>query len=134
MADESLVTVDDAEELIRFSACDFFNLRVSKCGGISNTIRLANLAKKAGIRLQLGCQVGETAILSAVGRHIAAYLDDVEFVEGSFGNLLLIKDVGHDSIHFGHGGKAPLLRGMGIGVDINENILHKYAYSIAELG
>ena len=134
MVDESLVTVRDAEKLIEAEACDFFNLRVSKCGGIFNAIKIARLAKRAGIRLQIGCQVGETAILSAAGRHLAAYLEAVEFVEGSFGNLLLAEDISRNSVNFGHGGRAPLLRGSGLGIEVREEILEKYAHSVINLG
>lgn len=133
MVDESLVTVRDAEKLIEASACDFFNLRISKCGGIFETIKIARLAKQAGIRLQIGCQVGETAILSAAGRHLAAHLEEVEFVEGSFGNLLLAEDISRNSVNFGHGGRAPLLRGLGLGVEVREQILEKYAHSTINL-
>lgn len=134
MADESLVTFEDAEQLISLKACDFFNLRVSKCGGIYKTLHIAELAKKAGIRLQLGAQVGETAILSAAGRHIAAYLDQLDFVEGSFGTMLLKEDIAEEQVNFGHGGNAPLLGGVGFGVNIREDCLKKYAAQVIECG
>jgi muconate cycloisomerase len=134
MVDESLITLSDAEELIAAKACDFFNLRVSKCGGISRTIEIARAAVQAGIKIQIGCQVGETAILSAAGRHLAAFLPAVEFVEGSFGNLLLVEDIGRDAVNFGHGGRARMLRGRGLGVTVRDEILEKYAVSIATLG
>lgn len=130
MADESLVTFDDAEQLISLNACDFFNLRISKCGGICKTLRLAELANGAGIRLQLGAQVGETAILSAVGRHIAAYLDQLDFVEGSFGTMLLKEDISEERIDFGQGGSAPVLRGVGFGIHIREECLKQYAVQV----
>jgi L-Ala-D/L-Glu epimerase len=134
MADESLVTVSDARALIDAGACDYFNLRVSKCGGIVRALEMAQMASSSGLRLQLGSQVGETAILSAAGRHVAAYLDDVAFLEGSFGTLLLKEDVGRDSINFGHGGKATVLRGPGLGVQVREEILEKYAVTTTRLG
>ena len=134
MVDESIVTERDAEELIEKKACDFFNLRLSKCGGIFRTLQIAKMAYKAGIKLQLGSQVGETAILSAVGRHVAAYLRNLSFVEGSFGTMLLSEDVSAESIKFGHGGKAPLLNGLGFGIHVKEEILTKYADQIIECG
>jgi muconate cycloisomerase len=133
MVDESLVTIADAKALIKHNACDFFNLRLSKCGGIHHTLQLAQLAIQAGKRLQLGCQVGETAVLSSAGRHVAAYLDALEFVEGSYGTLLLKEDVGKDNIHFGNGGRAPVLRGPGLGITIDETRLEKYAERIIPL-
>jgi len=133
MVDESLVTLEDAKALIANNACDFFNLRISKCGGIAQTLEIAELALSKGIKLQLGCQVGETAILSAAGRHIAAYLDDVMFVEGSYGRLLLTEDISTESIHFGNGGKAGLLRKPGLGIEVKNSILEKYAHEIINL-
>lgn len=134
MVDESLVTFEDAQQLIATKACDFFNLRISKCGGICKTLRIAELARKAGIRLQLGAQVGETAILSAAGRHIAAYLDQLDFVEGSFGTMLLKEDIAEERINFGNGGKAPLLERVGFGIKILDECLKKYAVQIIECG
>ncbi len=134
MADESLVTLKDAENLCNSASFDFFNLRVSKCGGIFNTLKIAALAAKSGVRLQIGCQVGETAILSAVGRHLAAHFADIEFVEGSFGNLLLTEDISRDAVNFGYGGRAPILRGDGFGVEIREELLEKFAAATVSLG
>lgn len=134
MADESLVTAQDAQGLVEAGAVDYFNLRLSKCGGITGTLRLAQMAREAGVRLQLGSQVGETAILSAAGRHVAAYLDDAEFLEGSYGTLLLAEDVSRDPVQFGHGGRAAMLRGPGLGVQVREDVLRKYARETIKLG
>lgn len=127
MADESVATMCDAEELIAHRACDLFNLRISKCGGLFNTLAIAGIAKSAGIGIQLGCQVGETAILSAAGRHMAAHLDGLRFAEGSFGAHLLVEDVADEDIAFGYGGVAPLLSGPGLGISVREEVLEKYA-------
>ena len=133
MVDESLVTIEDASALVAANACHYFNLRLSKCGGIIRTLQMARLAESAGLRLQLGSHVGETAILSAAGRHVAAYLSDVDFVEGSYGRLLLTEDISQDSIVFGHGGVAPLLPGHGLGIKVREEVLRQYAPNIITL-
>lgn len=132
MADESLVTFADGEALVAARAVDFFNLRLSKCGGFGPCLRLAELARKAGLRMQLGCQVGETALLSAAGRHLAAHLDDLAWVEGSFGSLLLSQDIGVAKVQFGHGGLAPLLRGPGLGVEVDEDVIRRHAVTVIE--
>lgn len=130
MTDESLITEEDAIKLIEKEACDLFNLRISKNGGIFKTMRLAEMARKAGIGFQFGCQVGETAILSAAGRHVAAHFNDAKFVEGSFGALLLEDDISDESVQFGYAGKAPLLAGTGLGIRVREDLLGKYAKKI----
>lgn len=133
MVDESLVTLDDAEALIAERAVDYFNLRVSKCGGLARSLEIAARAARAGVQLQVGSQVGETAILSAAGRHLAASLPEVAFVEGSFGTLLLTEDVSVESVRFGHRGEAPVLTGPGLGIQIIEDRVRHYAQAIHEL-
>ena len=127
MADESLITIEDAKGLIDNRAVDYFNLRLSKCGGLHKTLAIAELARSAGIGIQVGCQVGETAILSAAGRHLAAHLGNLSFVEGSYGTYLLMEDISEEDISFGQGGKASVLTGIGLGVTVRERFLERYA-------
>ncbi|MBD1876662.1 enolase [Nodosilinea sp. FACHB-131] len=133
MADESLITLADAEALIEAKACRGFNLRLSKCGGLGTTLAIAELSQAADIRVQVGCQVGETAILSAAGRHLAAYLPEISFCEGSYGSLLLREDLSRRPIHFGHQGLAKPLKGPGLGVEIQDALLEKYAQQTISL-
>jgi L-Ala-D/L-Glu epimerase len=133
MVDESLVTLADAEALIAAEAVDFFNVRVSKCGGLARSLAIAARAAEAGLGVQVGSQVGETAILSAAGRHLAATLTEVAFVEGSFGTLLLTEDVSVESVRFGHRGEAPVLTGPGLGVRVIEARLRARAVAVREL-
>jgi len=134
MADESLVTLADAEALIADRAVDFFNVRVSKCGGLARSLAIAARAAAAGLGVQIGSQVGETAILAAAGRHLAAALPEVAFTEGSFGTLLLTQDVSVESVRFGHRGEAPVLTGPGLGIRVVEKTLRERAVAVRELG
>lgn len=127
MADESVVTLRDAKRLIETEAVDYLNLRLSKCGGLHDTLAMAELARSAGVRLQLGCHVGETAVLWAAGRHMAAHLADLRFVEGSFGSHLLAQDVSEEDVVFGPGGRAPVLAGPGLGIAVRDELLDVHA-------
>ena len=127
MADESLVTLEQARQLIELGACDYFNIRLSKNGGITGSLAIAKLAHEAGIKIQVGAQVGETGILSAAGRTFAAYLPALEFAEGSFGTWLLSEDVTFESVAFGLGGRAPLLKTRGLSVTVREDVLERLA-------
>jgi len=133
MVDESLVTEGDARVLIAAEAADFFNVRISKCGGLSRSLAMASAGLSAGLGVQIGSQVGETAILSAAGRHLAATLPAVAFVEGSFGTLLLAEDVSVESVRFGHRGEAPILTGSGLGIHVVEERLRRRAVAVREL-
>lgn len=120
MLDESLCGEVDAERAVQHGWCDLFNLRLSKCGGFIPALRLAQLAKRHGLACQLGCQVGETAILSAAGRHFATSLSGLRYLEGSFDRHLVWERLSQEDITFsGRGGRAPALIGCGTGVTID---------------
>ena len=106
IADESLVTMRDAENLVREQACDVFNVRVSKCGGLLPSRAIAELGLSAGLRVQVGAEVGETSLLSAAGRHLSLHLTEVESTEGSFGTYLLSEDITAEPIMFGDAGRG----------------------------
>jgi muconate cycloisomerase len=133
MADESLVTVEQALQLIELRACDFFNIRLSKNAGIAGSLAIAQLARAAGVKIQVGAQVGETGILSAAGRIFAAGLPELEFAEGSFGRWLLAEDVTFENMAFGPGGRAPILKSRGLSVTVREEILERFSAEKIEL-
>jgi L-alanine-DL-glutamate epimerase-like enolase superfamily enzyme len=123
MLDESLCGPADAERAIREKLCDVFNLRLSKCGGFVASLRLAQTAKRAGLLCQLGCQVGETAILSAAGRHFASSVGGLRYVEGSYDGWLVREALATTNLTFGLGGWAPALKGGGLGIEIDTKAL-----------
>jgi len=125
MLDESLCSRLDAEEAIARGTCDLFNLRLSKCGGFIPTLRLAQLARKSGLGYQLGCQVGETAILSAAGRHFASSVSGIRYLEGSYDRHLVTESLGDQDLTFRWGGWAPALDGAGLGIDLAPGTLHR---------
>ena len=134
IADESLVTEENAAALIAANACDVFNIRVSKCGGLIAASRIAQMAADAGIGVQVGAQVGETSILSAAGRALAAHVPSIEYLEGSFGTHLLSGDISAEPVMFGHGGHGELLPGHGLGVIVRDDVLENYAESVTRVG
>ena len=130
IADESLITMRDAENLVRDQACDVFNVRVSKCGGLLRSLAIAEFGLSAGLGIQVGAQVGETSLLSAVGRHLALHLADVESAEGSFGTHLLSEDITAEPVMFGDAGRGGLVLGPGLGVPVDDHILERLATDI----
>lgn len=123
MLDESLCSMVDAERAHAGGWCDLFNLRLSKCGGFIPALRLAEFATAHGLGYQLGCQVGETAILSGAGRMFATSVKDIRFLEGSYDKHLITKNVSLEDISFRRGGWAPMLVGSGVGVTVNPVLL-----------
>jgi muconate cycloisomerase len=133
MADESLVTLEQARKLIELKACDSFNIRLSKCGGVAGSLAIAKLAEDAGMKIQVGAQVGETGILSAAGRTFAAHLSALVSAEGSFGTWLLAEDLTFENVAFGLGGRAPLLKTRGLSVTVKEDTLERFATAKHEI-
>jgi muconate cycloisomerase len=127
MHDESLCGMIDAERAVADATCDLFNVRLSKCGGFLASLRLVQFAKRHGLGYQLGCQVGETAILSAAGRHFAASVGGLRYVEGSYDSHLVREALATRDITFGWGGWAPALTGPGLGITIDEAALNRVA-------
>lgn len=125
MLDESLTSLADADRAIGLKACDLFNIRLSKCGGFSNSLRVAARARAAGVGYQLGCHPGETGLLSAAGRHWASVVPDIQYLEGSYDRHLLQQLFTQEDITFRYGGHAPPLTGPGLGVTINRTVLER---------
>ena len=131
MADESLTTVEEARQLVRQQGYRLFNLRVSKLGGLAATHRIARIAMDNGVRLQVGCQVGESSLLSAAGRILAATLPEIEALEGSYGIRLLENDVTDEPYEFGQGGGAVVQQTPGLGITVCPERLAKLVINSA---
>lgn len=127
MLDESLCSLVDARRAVERGLCDLFNIRLSKCGGFVNSVRVAAYAHQSGLGYQLGCQVGETGILSAAGRHFATSVSGIRYLEGSFDRFLVRERLTREDITFGWGGKAPALRGPGLGVTVDPQAVERVA-------
>jgi L-alanine-DL-glutamate epimerase-like enolase superfamily enzyme len=126
IADESLCFERDAKDLASLQACKVFNLRLSKCGGILAAARMHQIGQEQGIAAQLGCQVGETGILSAAGRQFALSRK-LLYLEGSYSNYILKEDIVNEPVEFGPGGVARPLAGYGLGISINEEVVQRLA-------
>ena len=134
IADESLRTIKDAERLSRLKACNMFNIRISKCGGISNALKIADIARRNKIKYEVGCQVGESGVLTAAGRHLACGIDNVEYYEGSYGRFLLKQDVTRENMTMGIGGRVTSITGPGLGISVKDEVLDRYTVNRFTIG
>ena len=126
MADESLNDAESLDQLIKMQASNAVNVRVSKCGGLMAAIDRCRKALDAGLMLQVGCQVGESSLLSAAQLALMAQVNGIRYLEGCFGTLLLEKDPVSPELKFGHGGMPPKQPdGYGLGVVLDHDYLEQ---------
>lgn len=118
--DESIRTRAEAERAIDDGAVDVFNLRVSKNGGLVRTLQIAKLAQDRGIGLQVGTQVGETAILTAAGRHLSYSAGPVVYLESSNEHMKFTPDryVSVEDLNYDEHATSPPLTGPGLGITV----------------
>jgi L-Ala-D/L-Glu epimerase len=126
IVDESLRTLEDARVLVEARACNAFNIRVSKCGGLLGSMAIAHFGTDAGLDLVVGAQVGESGILSAAGRHLAAAIGKPRYVEGSGGSLLLREDLTVERILPGFRGNARRFGSAGLGIHVRPEVLERH--------
>jgi L-alanine-DL-glutamate epimerase-like enolase superfamily enzyme len=127
MADESLSDQNTLNQLIEKKACSAINARISKCGGLTATMKRCQEAKNAGMAIQIGCQVGESSLLSAAHLLLTSQFSEVKYLEGCFGLLLLKEDPAKPVLQFGYAGRPPKMpTDLGLGVTIDEEILKRW--------
>jgi L-alanine-DL-glutamate epimerase-like enolase superfamily enzyme len=95
-ADESLITPADALELIKPpQAAGIFNIKLMKCGGISQGLKIADIAYTEGIDLFWGCN-DESIVSITAALHCAFACSNTKYIDldGSF-------DLGKDIVKGG---------------------------------
>jgi muconate cycloisomerase len=131
VADEGLTDRESLQALISHRACTGANVRISKCGGLVAAHARCREALDAGLMLQVGCQVGESSLLSAAHltllQGLAPLTPGVRYAEGCFGGHLLREDPVSPSVQFGYGGRPPRRpTGAGLGVRVDPAMLERW--------
>ncbi len=85
MADESYVYAGDVERCA--AGFHAVNVKLVKCGGISEGVRALRAARNAGLKTMLGCMIESSLLISA-----AAHLADLTDFLDLDGNLLIDND------------------------------------------
>jgi len=133
MADESVCSMEDLEKAISEEYFDIINVRLSKCGGFSNSLRIIERTRDAGLSYQVGCQLGESGILSAAGRALCAVSSDAHYWDGSYDAYLLRENLTTEHVTFNYGGKAVPLKGPGLGITVNEENLKRFSDNLTTI-
>jgi L-Ala-D/L-Glu epimerase len=115
VADESVLTISDLKQVHELENFGMINVRLVKNGGLLRSLELADRIQKLGLRFQLGCHVGETGVLSALGRAAASLMANPEYVDGSFDRYLLSENITREHVSFDVGGHAKATHDQGLG-------------------
>jgi L-alanine-DL-glutamate epimerase-like enolase superfamily enzyme len=138
MVDEGLTDRDSLQRFISHRACTAANVRISKCGGLVGAYDRCREVLDAGLMLQVGCQVGESSLLSAAHLTLLSALapltPGVRFAEGCFGRHLLREDPASPLVQFGYAGRPPPRPpGAGLGVQIDQTMLERWTVDQAQV-
>ncbi len=60
MSDESCFNSKDALRLVERRAIDYLNIKLMKCGGIREALKINAICESAGIEVMLGCMAEES--------------------------------------------------------------------------
>ncbi|NCO61636.1 MAG: hypothetical protein COZ70_02440 [Deltaproteobacteria bacterium CG_4_8_14_3_um_filter_51_11] len=125
MADESACSMGEIIEIEKERSFSMINVRLSKCGGFGRCIAMLDYLRKAAIRFQIGCHLGESGILSAAGRALALSCADASYFDGSYDSYLLSENLTTRDVTFDLGGAAGEIPGPGLGVEVDRAKLRK---------
>lgn len=106
--DESAVSPDDVDQCRELG--HGINIKLMKCGGLTPAMAMIKRARKAGLKIMLGCMI-ESSLAITAAAHLSPMVDYADLD----GNLLLSNDpfegVGVEN------GRLVLPRGPGLGVE-----------------
>ena len=70
LADESVFSPEDAMTIMKMGAADLINIKLMKCGGLYNALKIASAAEIFGVECMIGCMLeAKIAVNAAV--HLA---------------------------------------------------------------
>ena len=123
MADESCGDEHDAARLIELGACDYFNIKIGKSGGIYKALKIVDLAEGAGIHLQVGAFVESRLAMTAFA-HFSLCSKQIEHYD--FDTALMFReDPVNGGIIYKANGVVEVPEVPGLGAMIKDDWLHK---------
>ncbi|WP_369281767.1 dipeptide epimerase [Oscillibacter sp. GMB15532] len=80
LADESVFSPEDAVKIMQMGAADLVNIKLMKCGGLWNALKIASAAEVYGVECMIGCMLEakvsvNAAVHLACGKKIITKVD-----------------------------------------------------------
>ena len=107
IADESCVTLEDIPQVV--GRVDGINIKLMKCGGIHNALKMISAARAHHLKIMLGCMIESSLAITAAAQ--ISPLVDYADLDG----MLLVDDDPFDGVRV-EGGKLVLTERPGLGV------------------
>ena len=127
MVDESVWTPHDVIKVVEAGAADLINIKITKAGGLKNSINIYTTAEAAGIPCIVGTEL-EACVAAPAKLQLAASIERLpfaaEFTELAYQNMVLQKSLKIEK------GCLRLPEGSGTGVDPDMRLIeqHKVAF------
>lgn len=123
MADESCGDAHDAERLLKLKACDMFNIKVGKAGGVYNAYEIVKLCDKTKMHMQVGAFL-ESRLGMTASAHLALCSDNI--VHCDFDTPLMFSDdIVNNGLTYHANGVMKVPDAPGLGASIEQWQLDK---------
>ena len=114
MADESILGAPDADRIVEHRAAKLVNIKLMKCGGITEALEITRRTEPAGIAAMIACN-DESRISIAAALHFALAAANVDRADLD-GHLDLVDDPAREGVVIREGYIMPSGDRPGIGV------------------
>ena len=123
-AGEEEATVWGFRELIERGHVDVVQPDVERCGGITELLRIASLAREHGV--QTVPHAWKSGIITTVSLHVNAVLPDAIYQEYCVSDTPINKNLISDSLPVNSEGFVKVPDGPGLGIELNEDIVEAF--------
>lgn len=123
MADESCCNQYDAANLAQINACNYFNIKLGKSGGIYNALKIVEVANNANIKLQIGSFMESCLATTAFVHFAYSHKNIVHFDLDT--PLLMAENPIENGLQYKPNGVVEINDSIGIGATISKKYLQK---------
>ena len=121
-ADESIFTTDDVLNVLQTESVDGINIKLMKSGGITDSVKMADLAYSYRVPVMIGCMV-ETRLANSAGLAVALSKPSVKYADLD-GYSSLKEDIVEKGIEFRKGTLYPH-DCPGVGVELKKTFVDR---------
>ncbi len=116
MADESVYSPEDATRIVEYDAADMINVKLMKSGGITDALKIIDIAEGSGLNTMVGCMV-ETKLANSAALNVVLGRKNVNHADLDGYSSIKI-DITENSMMLKNGINYPY-EGNGIGAVIS---------------